>query len=159
VTPAPEGRLTPCEVKLSNDLHALKAAFDAFKELMAERHERYGERAEAAQTAVDAAFASSKEAILKAEEAQRAYNTSHNDLLRKQEMMIPRPEFVGIVERINERIDEVKSAIASLDVSRGKGTGRDEGLEIAKANQRVILSVGIPILLFVLGIAVKVFLG
>lgn len=170
MTPTAEGRLTPCEVKLSNDLHALKATVEAFQGLMDERGRLYDERHttnkemvkaafDSAEKAVLTALTAQKEAVIKAEEAQRAYNTSHNDLLRKQELMIPRPEFVSAVERVSERIDETKAALASLDVSRGKSTGKDEGLELAKANQRLLISIGVPLLLFVLGLAAKVFFG
>lgn len=57
----------------------------SFEALMDERDRRYAERFEAMEKLTAAAFTSNERAIGKAEEAQRAYNTSHNDLTRKME--------------------------------------------------------------------------
>jgi uncharacterized protein YhaN len=88
-----------------DDLRELKAEMNGLRMLMEERNKWYGERDRDRQIAVDkalaavekqtssafeaakeantAAAANQKEAVLKQEDAQRAYNTSHNDLLRK----------------------------------------------------------------------------
>jgi len=87
------------------DLRELKAEVNGLRMLMEERNKWYGERDRDRQQAVDKALAAvekqtasafeaakesnttaaanQKEAVLKQEDAQRAYNTSHNDLLRK----------------------------------------------------------------------------
>jgi hypothetical protein len=70
-----------------------------------------------------AAFAASKEAIIKAEEAQKAYNVSHNDLIRKQEMMIPRPEFDRVTTDWRDKFDNLKEEIADLRESRSQQQG------------------------------------
>lgn len=62
----------------------------------------------ALEKSIAAAFASSEKAILKAEEAQRAYNAAHNDLLRKQEAMMPRPEFSLKMEGVDKDIAETR---------------------------------------------------
>lgn len=89
------------------DLRELTAELDGLRTLMEERNKWYGERDKDRQLAVDkaltaakeataSAFTASKEAIVKAEESQKAYNASHNDLLKKLDMWqrdtLPRPE-------------------------------------------------------------------
>jgi hypothetical protein len=92
---------------------------DALKEVVDERDRLYKERDEARRTAVDAALAAVKEntkasfeasekAIVKAEEAQKAYNTSHNDLARKMDdqnkATMPRLETEARFRNIEEKI-------------------------------------------------------
>ena len=112
--------MTDCERDLSNDLHALIAEFRSFRELMTERDVRYMGMFSASRDAVasalaaqkeltNGAFASSEKAIVKAEEAQKAYNQSHNDLARKMDdqskATMPRTEtesrFANLEEKIN----------------------------------------------------------
>lgn len=59
-------------------------------------------------------FNASQRAIDKAEEAQKTYNTSHNDLARKMEEqynhMLPRAEAQAILTRMAEDIKELRDA-------------------------------------------------
>jgi chromosome segregation ATPase len=136
----------PCEPKLSNELHALQAEFQSFRGLMDERDRRYDGMFSASKTAVDAAlaaqkentqsaFVSSEKAIVKAEDAQRAYNTAHNDLARKMDEQskgtMPRSEtesrFAGAHAEVDTRMHAVEEKIAelreSMATSGGKGLG------------------------------------
>lgn len=99
--------------------------------LMNERHQQYKELRDMQKEAVDAAliaqkeqtaaaFIASKEAIIKQEHAQTAYNTSHNDLLKKQESMIPRPEFDRVMESVTEKIDDMRGT-SSAGLKQGWG--------------------------------------
>ena len=106
-----------------------------------ERDRRYEDRFKAQETAVaaalassekltGAAFAASKEAIVKAETAQTTYNTSHNDLTRKMDeqykQMMPRPESDAKFEARDEKIEELKKEISVLREARSKSGGREE---------------------------------
>ena len=82
------------EIKLEVD--AIRVDMKAMREIATERDSKYLERHVANKEAVAAAFAAAKEAIAvafvaqkeaahKTEEAQRSYNASHNDLLRKMD--------------------------------------------------------------------------
>jgi len=71
--------LRPCDVKLSNDLHALTAAFDAFRELMDERDKRYAELDRSNKDAIRAAFNSAERAAEKTELALKEYKVGANE--------------------------------------------------------------------------------
>ncbi len=106
-----------------------------------ERDRRYEDRFKAQETAVAAAlaaaekltaaaFAASKEAIYKAEQAQTAYNASHNDLTRKMDSqnreMLPRPEADSRFKAQDERIEDIKTEIAKLREYKSEMGGRGE---------------------------------
>ncbi len=124
------------------------------RDLMLERDRRYEDRFKAQEIAVTAAlsaqkemtgsaFASSEKAIVKAEEAQRAYNLSHNDLVRKMDEqykhMMPRSEcekaIDGQIIRLNDLKEsihqvrlEIMKEIVSLRESRSSIEGHTSGL-------------------------------
>lgn len=104
------------------------AKFDSLKEILDERDRLYKERDESRKTAVDAAltavkeqtkdsFVASEKAIVKAEEAQKAYNSSHNDLARKMDdqnkATMPRPEAQQRFSALEEKIVIVSTAVAA----------------------------------------------
>jgi hypothetical protein len=119
-----------------------------------ERDRRYGERHIANQTAVDAAFQAAKEAssmalssqekaITKAEDSQKSYNTSHNDLLRKMDEQhketLPRLEADGRFVTQAQKIEDAR-IIASAAVPRGEfvlltKTVADLTLEVGKLRE------------------------
>jgi len=107
----------------------LDIKLDALKELVNERHDRYKERDESRQRAVEAAFASSKEAIIKQEEGQKQYNATHNDLTRKMDdqykQMMPRTEAQAQFQRTDEKFKDIKKEIRGLSESRSQNKGRD----------------------------------
>lgn len=101
-----------------------------------ERHQLYTALFDASQTAVtaalaaqkeltQAAFQSSEKAIVKAENAQSSYNTTHNDLSRKMdaqyEHMMPRHEAHAL-------LDALKDKVTALEKTLAAGSGKSAGL-------------------------------
>jgi hypothetical protein len=133
--------------------------FDALLAVQDERDRLYKERDESRRTAVDAAltavkeqtkasFDASEKAIVKAEEAQRAYNLSHNDLARKMDEQnkatMPRTETESRFRAIEEKISELRE-------ERSGGHGHDQGGKSVKdetrANMALLVSIGAALLL------------
>lgn len=138
----------------------------ALRQLVDERDRLYKERDESRRTAVDAALAAVKEqtkssfeasekAIVKAEEAQKAYNASHNDLARKMDEQnkatIPRPEAQTRFDALEEKIASIKNTLAaSSGVSVGGKALKDE------SRSNLAIAVSVIVLLITLG---KMLLG
>ncbi len=136
----PPARLhDPTLRELTADLDGLRELLiekiAAVEELAKERDKWYTERDKDRQSSVDKAltaakeqtassFAASKEAILKAEESQKAYNVGHNDLSRKMEA-----QYKEMVPQAEARIkwDSIDREIADLRTSRDKGAGHALG--------------------------------
>jgi phosphopantetheinyl transferase (holo-ACP synthase) len=124
-------------------LRELTAELDGIDKLLTEKIERLREvvmSALAAQKELTGqSFAASKEAIIKAENAQSQYNVGHNDLLKKQDAMIPRHEFDALKQTWNDKFDANKDAMKvemsgmrqSIDQSAGKGMAWQTMLVIA----------------------------
>lgn len=142
--------------EITAELDGLKdlmlAKLDAVKELMTERDRLYKERDESRRIAVDAALAAAKEqtkasfdasekAIGKAEEAQKAYNTAHNDLSKKldeqNKATIPRLESEQRMKAIEIKIDEVRSAVGVLG---GHAVGGRTVIETGRANLMLVVA-------------------
>lgn len=117
-------------------IHDLERSHVSLREINDERDRLYKERDDSRRTAVDAAltavkeqtkasFEASEKAIVKAEDAQKSYNQSHNDLARKMDDQgkgtMPRSETESRFRSLEEKINEVKSAIST-------GGGRSAGL-------------------------------
>jgi len=98
------------------------------RQIIDERHQLYEERSQAAKEAVsaalvaqeklvNAAFAASKEAILKAEESQKGVNERGNEfrqqLKEQNETMIPRTEALAQYTVLGERIDRSFNALSA----------------------------------------------
>lgn len=96
------------------NLRELSARVIAMRELLDERDTRYSERDAARLKAVESAFAASKEAITKAEDGQKQYNATHNDLARKMDAqyqaMIPRSEADIRFKVLEARLSEILEA-------------------------------------------------
>lgn len=135
----------------------LMARIHAAEKLAEERDGWYAERDRDRQTSIDKAltaqkeqtassFAASKEAILKAEEAQRAYNTSHNDLARKMDEQnkatMPRIE-------IESRFSNMEEKINNLRESRSEEQGGKAGR--LSAQQFVVMIVALIVGLITIG--------
>jgi hypothetical protein len=103
--------------------------------------EHVDERFSASKEAVAQALVSQKElyqtvqsaadkAITKAEDAQKQYNLSHNDLLKKMEDMLPRKEADAREKNYEERLEAQRKEIVQLnsrlDVIAGKGSGTQQ---------------------------------
>jgi hypothetical protein len=113
------------EAKVSNK-QAVDAAFDAAKE------------------AVGAALTSAKEAVAEAKRGQDEYNKLHNDLQRKQELLIK--ETLSRTEA-DQRFGQVLDKINDLRESRSGGMGRAAGSAATWAT----IALGISLVATVLG--------
>lgn len=98
----------------------LESRIDAIVALQVERDRHYVDKFRTLDAATEkalaavkeqtaAAFAANKEAVLKTEEAQRAYNLSHNDLARKMEtqakQFVDRDKLDDFAKRFIELLD------------------------------------------------------
>lgn len=105
-------------------LREVTVQLESLRRLLDERDRRYEER-----------FVSAKEAVAKAEAAQTAYNTQHNDLTRKMEQqrseMVPRQE-------AEMRFKTVEEKIAGLRESRSESKGGKE-----QTNWLLTIAIGI----------------
>lgn len=154
--------------ELTSELDGLRevtaANLKSLREILDERDRLYGERDNSRRLAVDAAlmaakdqtaasFAASEKAIVKAEDAQRSYNSSHNDLLRKMDAQISRTEVESIVKGIEERISRVDADLRGLRESRSEFGGERQGVRAVKedvrANWTLIIAILVPTLLLV----------
>jgi hypothetical protein len=105
-------------------LREVVAELDGFKELfrseIAAVRELFRTQLAAQKELTNQAFVASRDAIVKAEESQRVYNATHNELSRKMESqyahMIPRTEF----ERAFEGLDDL---VRKLEGARSEGVG------------------------------------
>jgi hypothetical protein len=146
-------------------LEVLAARLDAYENLAAERDRWYAERDKDRQSQVEKAltaakeqtassFAASKEAILKAEEAQRAYNTSHNDLARKMDEQgkatMPRTETESRFRTLEEKVNEVRTGVMV-------GGGTLQGARAVKDESRANIAVALSVLSLIAAILMKVF--
>jgi hypothetical protein len=135
-------------------LRELETRVASMENLAKERDKWYAERDRDRQAGVEKAltaakeqtassFAASKEAILKAEEAQRAYNTSHNDLARKMDEQnkatMPRRETEERFRGLEEKIHEIKTAFAS-------GTSMNVGGREVKADARANIAIAVSVI-------------
>jgi hypothetical protein len=108
---------------------------DTLKALMDERDRSVRETVATAMTSMreqtKTSFEASEKAIAKAEEAQRAYNVSHNDLAKKldeqNKATMPRVETENRFRAIEEKIGDLRNVIT---LGTGKGVGLDKAWAI-----------------------------
>jgi len=97
-------------------LREVVSDLDGLRQLMNERDRRYTELRKDDREAVNAAFAASEKAIVKAEQAQTAYNVSHNDLSRKlddqNKATIPRPEIMALFGAVDQKLESIRASFA-----------------------------------------------
>lgn len=113
----------------------LLSLIQSSRDLIDERDKLYTERDNSRRTAVEAAltavkeqtkasFDASEKAIVKAEEAQKAYNVAHNDLSRKldeqNKATMPRSETESRFHALEEKIGEIRETVTA---NAGKGAG------------------------------------
>ena len=111
------------------------------KDVLKERDRRYEERFVALEKILSAsilslkelnsqAFAASEKAIVKAEEAQRAYNERSNEfrgqLDDQAHMLVPRAEADAKFSALEIRIEDVKKQVNELRESRSQVEGKDK---------------------------------
>lgn len=124
----------------------------SYRGVIDERDRLYKERDESRRTAVDAAltavkeqtaaaFISSEKAIVKAEEAQKAYNASHNDLARKMDEQnkatMPRTETEARFRSLEEKISEMRD---SLSIGHGSALERRTVIDTSRSNLAFLVS-------------------
>lgn len=172
--PAPNGRThEPTLRELTAELDGLEALLlseiRGLTTLVNERHNFYAAEAIARKEAVNAAllavekqtassFMASEKAIVKAEDAQRQYNQTHNDLSRKMDeqykTMVPHSEARLKWDGFDKIIDEIRKELAALRESRSQVTGRDEGKGASTATTQWVLGFGIAAAGFFLSVAI-----
>jgi hypothetical protein len=154
--------------ELTADLDGLRelilSRLEAMEKLASERDRWYTERDKDRQASVDkaltavkeqtaASFAASEKAILKAEEAQRSYNASHNDLARKMDdqgkATMPRTETESRFFNLTEKVEEVRR-------SQSTGGGLTRGGQLFKDESRTNIALAISVVGIVL-ILIKFF--
>ncbi len=136
--------------------------------LQTERDKRYEDRfssldkaTEKALTAVKeqtaAAFAANKESVIKTEEAQKAYNSQHNDLTRKMEtqagQFVSRERLEDVVKRFDAQVETLKSAIVQLQSVAAAGGARREVVQEHRQQTNwtisqliaIVLAIAIPL--------------
>ena len=147
-----EPSLRELTAELDGMRNLLLEKIEATKGILDERDKLYTERAlaggkaveaalKAAETLTNAAFAASEKAIVKAEEAQKSYNAAHNDLSRKMDEQnkatMPRTETEARMGNLSDKVDEVRSAIAtSGGILQGGKIIKDD----SRANIGIILA-------------------
>ncbi|MDO8610106.1 MAG: hypothetical protein Q7R95_06130 [bacterium] len=131
------------DVKLNGFKTLIDSKFTNVETVLEERDNRYNDRFKAQEVAVinalaaqkeltNNAFMSSEKAIVKAENAQTAYNQFHNDLTRKMEAKDR--EYIDIrrFEDFKKDYENYKIAqateVTSLRISRGENVGKSTGL-------------------------------
>lgn len=117
----------------------------AVRELINERHERYSER-----------FISQEKAVITASEGQKRYDSTHNDLVRKMEGMIPRNEADQRFIQMRELIESQGKLIGALQltISRGEGGASVSAERKSQSNWMIALMVGVALSL--LGMVITV---
>jgi hypothetical protein len=124
---AHELNLLEVTAKLDGLDREIRAELNRLESLMNERHERYRERHESAKEAIATAFQANKDASSKTELAQATYNIQHNDLLRKNDAMIPRPEFDATNKANEQQFAELRKELGALREGGSRGAGYSAG--------------------------------
>lgn len=137
--------------QLDDAKELLLAKYGSLEKILDERDRLYKERDDARRTAVDAAlmavkeqtkasFDASEKAIVKAEEAQKQYNQSHNDLARKMDdqnkATMPRMETETRFRVLEEKINELRNLTAT-------GSGMTIGGKTLKDESRANIAIGL----------------
>jgi len=135
----------------------IQSELRGIREVMQERDRRYDaqfrngeENVKAALAAAEkqtmAAFQASEKAIVKAEEAQKSYNQTHNDLSRKMDeqykTMIPRQEAEKQFETWNSRLNDMKDQLGQTreEVLRELSGLRESGSREVSTVRNLVMS-------------------
>jgi hypothetical protein len=175
------GRLhDPSLRELTAELDGLRelllSKLDALNGKLDERDKLYTERDTSRRTAVEAAltavkeqtkqsFDASEKAIVKAEDAQKSYNISHNDLARKMDdqnkATMPRTETESRFHAVEEKITALRDAVTTV----GSGvssqiaalTGAQLGGQSVKDESRANIAILIAFLGMLLTVGIALF--
>jgi ABC-type Na+ efflux pump permease subunit len=157
-------------------LREVVADLDGMRALMDERDRRYTELRKDDREAVENAFAASEKAIFKAEQAQTAYNVSHNDLSRKlddqNKATIPRPEIMALFGAVDQKLESLRASfdkdietlstdIRGLRESRSESGGQKSGAKELSTTFIAVVGLvlfGVAILLSIASIATSIIL-
>lgn len=127
-----------------------------------ERDARYNERFMAAKTLVDQNSASSEKAILKAETAQRIYDSGHNDLLAKmdkqQQLSMPRGETEAKIAAVEARCAELRKEMEALRSSRDFTAGSTEGITTKGVVDRARSEFNLTTIIAIISLCLALFL-
>lgn len=149
-----EPSLRELTAELDGLREVLISKIDALKERMDDRDKVYRERDTDRKVAVDAAlaaadrqtkasFEASEKAIVKAEEAQKAYNSAHNDLARKMDEQnkatMPRSETETRFSAIAEKVEEIRRTLA-------QGSGARDGGRMIKDETRGNIAIVVSVI-------------
>ncbi len=137
------------------DLRELVAHIDGLEALYEERDRRYEDRFKAQETAIAAAlsaaekltaaaFAASREAILKAEASQAGVNERSNEfrgqLADQAATLMPRRETETLVQGIRAMIERQEKVIVGLRESRSGMVARDESVQVSRGHVQWVAS-------------------
>lgn len=105
-------------------------------------------------------FAANKEAVAKAEEAQKAYNAAHNDLTRKMEsqaaQFVNRERLEDIVKGFDAQVESLKASIIQLQAGAVAGGARREVVQEHRQTTQFTVAQAIQIVLGILGYVVAI---
>jgi hypothetical protein len=132
---------------MSGEIKAAASSWttDTLKEHIEEQVKALRDAIEASQRLNNERHTASEKAITKAEDAQKSYNATHNDLTRKMEAQtkdfVSRFEMTSMLKNIEERFAHVDADIRSLRESRGERRGQDQGNEATIASGRANIAI------------------
>ncbi len=101
-------------------------------------------------------FAANKEAVAKAEEAQKTYNAQHNDLTRKMEaqaaQFVNRERLDDMVKQFDAQVESLKASIVQLQAGAVAGGARREVVQ--EQRQQTQWSIGTTVAVVAVLVAV-----
>ncbi len=137
--------------------HNIDSLYAYFERWLLSIEELNRERFAALEKQTSLIFTSNKEAVGKAEDAQKAYNAQHNDLTRKMEVQatafVGQQQFGDAMKQIDQRIADIKSALDTINASGG---ARREAIQEHRATTQFTVAQAIQIVLGVLGYVVAI---
>ncbi len=138
--------------------HNIDSLYAYFERWLLSVEELNRERFSALEKQTALIFTSNKEAVGKAEDAQKAYNMQHNDLTRKMEVQaaqfVGRERFDDTVKQFDLRIADIK---AVLDGINAAGGARREVVQEQRRTTQWTISQAIAVAFGLSGFAVAVF--
>lgn len=123
----------------------LRVNIASVRELIEERHSRYDER-----------FHSQEKAVIAAAEGQKRYDSTHNDLVRKMEGMIPRNEADQRFAQFRELIEVQGKLISALQLTISRGEGGASVSAERKSQSNWIIALIIGTIISVIGMLISV---
>jgi hypothetical protein len=144
----------------------LEQKIESLLKLIGEKDILYDTRFKASETAVNvalaaqekavaAAFLASDKAIIKAEEAQKEYNSRSNEfrgqLDDQAKTLMPRSETSGLLKGVDDRFDIVQKQVDDLRLSKAQLEGKASQQSV---NQALVISV-LGVVIGIIGIILR----